>query len=120
MPRDAVIENPVINSPFRQPDRHFRFDEEGITSDVVDGRRASSYFVPIASARKRGGQQTFETEWTSTADEDGMFPPQYAEVYGVPFSFIPAAGSAPEPKPGPPLPPSVRLRSAWRDRDATS
>ncbi|MDF1597619.1 MAG: DEAD/DEAH box helicase family protein [Acidimicrobiia bacterium] len=70
MPRDAVIENPVINSPFRQPGRHFRFDEEGITSDVVDGRRASSYFVPIASARKRGGQQTFETEWTSDRLEE--------------------------------------------------
>jgi type III restriction enzyme len=38
-----------------------------------------------------------------TADEDGMFPPEYAEVYGVPFSFIPAAGSAADPKPGPPL-----------------
>jgi len=65
VPRDAIIENPVINSPFRQPDRHFRFDEEGITSDVVDGRRPSSYFVPIPSARKRGGQRSFETEWTS-------------------------------------------------------
>jgi type III restriction enzyme len=30
------------------------------------------------------------------------FPTQYAEVYGVPFSFIPAAGSAKDPKPGPP------------------
>ena len=65
MPRDAIIENPVINSPFREPSRHFRFDEEGITSDVVDGRRPSSYFVPIPSARKRGGQRSFETEWTS-------------------------------------------------------
>lgn len=65
MPRDAVIENPVINSPFRRPALHFRFDEESITSDVVDGRRPSSYFVPIPSARKRGGQRSFETEWTS-------------------------------------------------------
>src|SRR4028119_850731 len=23
------------------------------------------------------------------ADEHGMFPPEYAEVYGIPFSFIP-------------------------------
>src|SRR5690606_16490439 len=38
-----------------------------------------------------------------TPDENGMFPPEYAEVYGVPFSFIPAAGSVPDPKPGPPL-----------------
>jgi type III restriction enzyme len=30
-----------------------------------------------------------------------MFEPQYAEVYGVPFSFIPCAGSSTQPKPGP-------------------
>ena len=65
MPRDTVIENPVINSPFRQPTHHFRFAEDGITSDVVDCRRSRAHFVPIGSARKRGGQQTFETEWTS-------------------------------------------------------
>ena len=34
-------------------------------------------------------------------NEDGMFEPEYAEVYGVPFSFIPSAGSAVDPKPGP-------------------
>jgi len=32
---------------------------------------------------------------------DGMFTPEYAEVYGVPFSFIPCAGSTVDPKPGP-------------------
>jgi type III restriction enzyme len=32
---------------------------------------------------------------------DGMFSPEYAEVYGVPFSFIPCSGSNPNPKPGP-------------------
>jgi type III restriction enzyme len=32
---------------------------------------------------------------------DGRFEPDYAEVYGVPFSFIPSAGSATDPKPGP-------------------
>jgi len=34
--------------------------------------------------------------------EFGAFPTEYAEGYGVPFSFIPAAGSAKGPKPGPP------------------
>src|SRR4030042_5178855 len=31
----------------------------------------------------------------------GKFDPEYAEVYGVPFSFIPCSGSSPDPKPGP-------------------
>ncbi|MFI5247579.1 MAG: restriction endonuclease subunit R, partial [Nitrospirales bacterium] len=45
----------------------------------------------------------------------GMFEPQYAEVYGVPFSFIPCSGSTVDPKPGPP-PTHVRAledRIAW-------
>ena len=60
----VVIENPVINSPFAEPTRHFRFGDEGITNDIVDGRRNSSYFVPIAHPKKKGGQLAFDTEWT--------------------------------------------------------
>ena len=44
----VVIENPVINSSLAGPERHFRFSDEGITDEVVDGRRSSSYFVPAA------------------------------------------------------------------------
>ena len=40
-------------------------------------------------------------------NEGGLFEPEYAEVYGVPFSFIPCSGSTKEPKPGP-LPTRVR------------
>ena len=58
----VVIENPIINSPFDEPTRHFRFSDEGITSEVVEGRRSSSYFVPIAKPKKKGKQLQFETE----------------------------------------------------------
>jgi type III restriction enzyme len=34
-------------------------------------------------------------------NKSGLFEPEYAEVYGVPFSFIPCSGSAQGPKPGP-------------------
>ncbi len=37
----------------------------------------------------------------------GHFDPEYAEVYGVPFSFIPTSGGSIDPKPGP-LPTRVR------------
>jgi len=37
----VVIENPVINSPFDEPRRHFRFSDEGITNQIVDQRRTS-------------------------------------------------------------------------------
>ncbi|MEP7310125.1 MAG: hypothetical protein ABJA98_31845 [Acidobacteriota bacterium] len=37
-----LIENPILNSAFRAPTRHFKFDEEGITNEIIDGRRPSS------------------------------------------------------------------------------
>jgi type III restriction enzyme len=40
-------------------------------------------------------------------NQSGFFDPEYAEVYGVPFSFIPCSGSATDPKPGP-MPTRVR------------
>jgi len=46
--KQVVIENPGINSPFREPERHFKFTDEGITDEIIEGRRTSSYFVPIA------------------------------------------------------------------------
>src|SRR6266852_8618965 len=60
----AVIENPILNSPFREPTRHFTFDHEGITDEILNGRRPSSHFVPIPRAKKKGKQLQFETEWT--------------------------------------------------------
>ncbi len=67
----VVIENPIINSPFTEPTRHFRFSDEGITEEKVDGRRTSSYFVPIAKPKKKGAKQLhFDTEWTQDRIEE--------------------------------------------------
>lgn len=61
----VVIDNPIVNSPFPEPIRHFRFDDDGITDEVVEERRVSSYFVPIAQPGKKGaGQLHSATEWT--------------------------------------------------------
>jgi type III restriction enzyme len=53
----VVIDNPILNSPFREPARHFRFDEDGITNEIAEGRRRSTYFMPIARPKIRGGTQ---------------------------------------------------------------
>ncbi|MCA9227303.1 MAG: hypothetical protein KDA47_16885, partial [Planctomycetales bacterium] len=67
----VVIENPVLNSPYGEPTQHFRFDDDGITDEVVSGRRISSYFVPIARPRKKGQKQLeFDTEWTKDRIEE--------------------------------------------------
>ncbi|MGD0248071.1 MAG: DEAD/DEAH box helicase family protein, partial [Candidatus Limnocylindrales bacterium] len=52
----VVIDNPILNSPFREPARHFRFDEDGITNETAEGRRRSTYFMPIAKPKVHRGQ----------------------------------------------------------------
>ena len=71
--RQVVIENPVINSAFAEPQRHFRFDAEGITDEIVEARRLSAYFVPIAQPKKKGKQLVFDTEWTQDRVEENKF-----------------------------------------------
>ena len=72
----ATIENPIINSPYDEPARHFRFSDEGITNEIAEGRRVSSYFVPIAQPKKKGAQKSFDTEWTQdrVKENDGANP----------------------------------------------
>ena len=36
-----LIDNPGINSPFEEPQRHFCFTDDGITDQIVAGRRLS-------------------------------------------------------------------------------
>jgi type III restriction enzyme len=64
--KQVVIENPVINSPFDEPKRHFKFTEEGITDETIEERRPISYFIPITRPRSRGrqAQLSLDTEWT--------------------------------------------------------
>ncbi len=71
--KQVVIDNPVLNSPFKEPARHFRFTEEGITNEIVEERRKSSYFIPIAQPKKKGLQLRFETEWTQDRIEENKF-----------------------------------------------
>jgi type III restriction enzyme len=49
----VVTENPIINSPFDEPTQYLRFTDEGITDEIVEGRRISSYFVPITRPKKK-------------------------------------------------------------------
>ena len=71
--RQVVIENPVINSPFDEPRRHFKFTDEGITNEIIEARRSSSYFIPIARPKKKGKQLVLDTEWTQDRIEENRF-----------------------------------------------
>jgi type III restriction enzyme len=71
--KQIVIENPILNSPFQEPKRHFKFTEEGITNEIIEERPISSYFIPIAKPKKKGKQLSLDTEWTEDRIEENKF-----------------------------------------------
>jgi len=52
-----VVDQPIINSPFEEPARHYRI--RGGTAELVDERRPSGYMPGL---RTRGGRQTLVEE----------------------------------------------------------
>lgn len=46
------IDNPILNSPYEQPDRYYEIGPHGPTGEVREGRRPSESFIPIAVSRK--------------------------------------------------------------------
>lgn len=68
----VTIENPVLNSPFEEPKRHFKFTEDGITDKIIEERWISQYFVPIPQPKKKSAKQLAfaETGWTADRVEE--------------------------------------------------
>lgn len=56
----VIINNPVINSPFKEPQRHFRLTDDGITDEIAPGRRLSDYRVPIAKPKFKTIQKALD------------------------------------------------------------
>ena len=56
---DALIDNPILNSPYSEPAKHWPFDDERgvISGSAVEGRRPSSYLTPIPGAKAKSGYQ---------------------------------------------------------------
>ena len=47
-----AIDNPILNSPYEPPERHFEIGPNGPTGEIKDGRRPSESFIPVAVTKK--------------------------------------------------------------------
>lgn len=74
-PRPQVtIDDPIINSPFEEPKRHFKFGDNGITNEIAEGRRESFYFVPVPRPRGQARDQLLlDAIWNDERSEKNTF-----------------------------------------------
>lgn len=57
-----AIPNPILNSPYEPPSRYLEIGSSGPTGEVLEGRRPSESFIPIAQSRKRGSEPAIQDE----------------------------------------------------------
>jgi type III restriction enzyme len=53
--------NPIINSPYAEPKRHFESDDRGLTDSIAETRRPSAYYIPVPKAKTRQQQLDLRT-----------------------------------------------------------
>jgi type III restriction enzyme len=56
-----TIDNPILNSPYDQPDRYYEIGPNGPTGVIREGRRPSESLIPIAFTKK-GKRGTDDSE----------------------------------------------------------
>lgn len=70
---DGFFENPILNSPYEEPDRHHALDDKGqpVNLPPVDGRRRSELISPVPAAKKQS-KKAKQEDLFSQEDEEGQ------------------------------------------------
>ena len=64
------LTNPIINSPYDPPERHFELGPHGPTGKILEGRRPSESFIPVPVSKKnKSVQEAFDFDTTGERRE---------------------------------------------------
>ena len=68
------LENPILNSPYEAPVRHFVIGANGPTGEVKDGRRPSESYIPVPVGRKsaRGTKGAARATPATAGEQQGL------------------------------------------------
>lgn len=55
------MKSPILNSPYYEPKLHFKADERGLTDEVIEVRRPSSFYIPVPRAKSKQTKIDFNT-----------------------------------------------------------
>lgn len=56
---NQFFEKPILNSPYKYPERHWELDDQGQpTQQIIENRRLAEYITPIPKPKKRKSKET--------------------------------------------------------------
>ncbi|OGR00442.1 MAG: restriction endonuclease [Deltaproteobacteria bacterium RIFOXYD12_FULL_50_9] len=82
---NRFFEEPILNSPYKYPSRHWKIDDEGQpTQKLIESRRIAKFITPIPKPRKRKGkehqQHLFADKEISTTEQQYISLPHINEI----------------------------------------
>ena len=116
----SFFEEPILNSPYAYPDRHWQLDEHGRPTDrIIETRRSAEMVSPVPTTRKQGkggkaGQQELVLEAGDGLSADGQTynpTPIINEIRG----YVTRWRALPNPDQWGVTPVTARLLRHWRE-----
>ena len=120
---NRFFEQPILNSPYAYPSRHWELDEEGQpTQQIIEHRREAKFITPIPKPRKRKGaaeqQQIVFDEGKGLSTEAQQYDP--TPIINELRHYVDRWRSLPNPNDWQVTPETVRLLQHWRHHSFNS
>ena len=79
---NQFFDAPIINSPYKQPTRHWEFDDSGLpTERIIEKRRPVSFFTPVPIPKKRvSDKHATEFDFLASSKPDEFERDQLAQT----------------------------------------
>ncbi len=117
---------PILNSPYKQPSRHWELDKEGQpTQQIIERRRGAEFITPIPKPKKRKTGKTGGTQIAMVLDEGkglSTSDQQYDPTGNINLirSFVDQWRMIPDPNDWRVTPETARLLEYWRHHPFTA
>ena len=115
---NRFFENPILNSPYEYPSRHWELDGDGQpTQRIVERRRRAEFISPIPKPKKRGGKAEQERlvfdEGKGLSTREQQYA-QHAEIINSVRREVDDWRRRPDPSRWRVTPETARLLQHWR------
>ena len=109
----TFAEQPILNSPYEYPGRHWQLENGVPTDSVMEQRRPSAHIVPVPPARRQSQQATMTLGVSELSDERQEYDP--TPIINNIRRRVDAWRAIPNPNNWGVTPETARLLQHWRD-----
>ena len=108
----TFAEQPILNSPYEYPGRHWQLENGVPTDHIVEQRRLSAHIVPVPPARRQSQQATMTLGVSELSDERQEYDP--TPIINDIRRRVDAWRAIPSPNDWGVTPETARLLQHWR------